>query len=264
MESLIYNSNSEKLKNITTIILIGLFSLVLYRQGVDWTVIFVVFIILVIILLKFVNDSNSEKFKNIITILIIGWLSWAVGGQSDNGNGFIGFIVISAFFIFIMDKIYKEKEIKKANKLLRYVYDVKKYGKYLISNPLGIEEIRCSSELPFQKEDFIQDSILYIKEVEKTFQKTLLNSIPMLAYFRDDISKNYISNIGNFINNDKYMADTINKLKYEVSLNKSSSETIDDLAKKLNEDNCFPNDLYYKCNEESKKILSLLEKSIKS
>jgi len=197
--------------------------------------------ILILILLVFIYQSKLEKLKRFTTICLIGFFSWSIG--KDANTGIIMFIVVAGFVLYIWNKMDKEQEVESMKKLLNYNDTINAYGKYLELNPLGIGEIRHTSKLPFEKEIFIKDSIINIRKLEQEFQTLLLNSIPLLAYFRDDIPENgYISNVSKLLNDDK-------------------NTTVESLANKLNEDD-FPVDIYNKCNEESEKILKLLQTSI--
>ncbi|RXJ78071.1 hypothetical protein CRV03_03620 [Arcobacter sp. F155] len=198
-------------------------------------------IILISILLVFIYQSKLEKLKRFTTICLIGFFSWGLG--KDVNTKIIMFIVITGFVLYIWNKMDKEKD-NNMKKLLKYIDNINAYGKYLELNPLEIEEIRHSSKLPFKKENFIIDSLIYIRVVEKEFQTLILNSIPLLAYFRDDVPEDgYISNISKIIKD-----------------NNNRNSTIEDLLNKPDEDN-FPIDIYNKCNEESKRILKLLQAS---
>ncbi|RXJ98701.1 hypothetical protein CRV02_13200 [Arcobacter sp. CECT 8989] len=198
-------------------------------------------IILILILLVFIYQSKLEKLKRFTTICLIGFFSWGLG--KDVNTQIIVFIVITGFVLYIWNKMDKEK-VNNMEKFLKYIDNINAYGKYLELNPLEIEEIRHSSKLPFKKENFILDSLIYIRVLEKEFQILILNSIPLLAYFRDDVPENgYISNISKIIKD-----------------NNNKNSTIEDLLNKPDEDN-FPIDIYNKCNEESKRILKLLQAS---
>lgn len=198
-------------------------------------------IILILILLVFIYQSKLEKLKRFTTICLIGFFSWSLG--KDINTQIIVFIVITGFVLYIWNKMDKEK-VNNMEKFLKYIDNINAYGKYLELNPLEIEEIRHSSKLPFKKENFIIDSLIYIRVVEKEVQTLILNSIPLLAYFRDDVPEDgYISNISKIIKD-----------------NNNRNSTIEDLLNKPDEDN-FPIDIYNKCNEESKRILKLLQAS---
>lgn len=213
--------------------------------------IFIGSIILILILLVFIYKSKLEKLKRFTTICLIGFFSWSIGKDAD--TGIIMFVFVAAFVLYIWNKIDKEKEVEKMKKLLDYNDTINSYGRYLELNPLGIEEIRHFSKLPFDKEKLIKDSIINIRKLEQDFQTLLLNSIPLLAYFRDDVPENgYISNMSKLVNSNENISVTSD----------NPSETVENLANKLNEENDFPIDIYNKCNEESEYILKLLQKSI--
>lgn len=213
--------------------------------------IFIGSIIIVFILIYLIYQSKLEKLKRLTTIIIIGFFSWSIGKDKD--TSIILFVIVSAFVLYIWNKMDKEKESEKNQKLLNYNNHINAYGKYLELNPLGIEEIRHSSKLPFEKETFIKDSIINIRKLEQEFQTLLLNLIPLLAYFRDDIPESgYISNISKLVNDENNISNT----------NTNSISTIENLTNNLNEENDFPINIYNKYNEESEYILKLLKKSI--
>lgn len=218
--------------------------------------IFIGSIILVVILLAFVYQSKLEKLKLLTTIIIIGFFSFALSGE--DGQGIIFFIVVAGFLIYVWNKTDKEKQFEQKKKiLLDYNKDINAYGAYLELNPLGIEEIRPSSSLPFNKEELIKNSISFISLFDKDSQIVLLHGIPLLAYFRDNIpEKGYISNMGEFINNEEDVSNTINKLESGLR------NELENLSNKLTKKNDFDKDLYRQCNEDSERILKLLKKSI--
>ncbi|MFA9373912.1 MAG: hypothetical protein ACERKK_07115 [Poseidonibacter sp.] len=213
--------------------------------------IFIGAIIIVFILIYIIYQSKFKNLKRFTTILLIGFFSWSIG--KDNDTSIILFFVVSAFVSYIWNKMDKEKEFEKNQELLNYNLHINTFGKYLELNPLGIQEIRHSSKLPFEKEKFIENSIINIRKLEQESQTLLLNAIPLLAYFRDDIPESgYISNISKLINSENDIS----------NINTNSSSTIENLSNKLNEENDFPIDIYNKCNKESEYILKLLQTSI--
>lgn len=233
----------------------------------DYKDIFLSILISIIILLVLIYQSKYEKLKRLTTILIIGFFSWAFSRGTPNGvaGGVIIFIIIAGFIIYIWKKMDKEKLINRNLKHItkkkfknpeesytEFCNFVSAYGDYMQVNPLSYGEIRNSDILPFSKNTLILYAIKFINILETNIQKALLQSIPELAYYRDDIPENgYKSNTNKLMEN--------NELIYS---NHSRKDKVNEIFEELTEPNDFPNDLYTECEEYSKKLYAVLKKEI--
>lgn len=205
---------------------------------------------------------NKEKLKRATTLLLVAFFCWAITSKEQNGEviGILLFIIIAGFIIFIWNKIDNEEEYKKnlelvtKKKINNFLNNVKAYGVYLESHPLGIKEIRHSNVLPFNKNELIFDTALYIKLFEKNTQQSLLITIPELAFYRNDIPfSGYKSEINDFIESNIDLNEINEERKLEI------------LKKAINSnpsDNEFPNDLFIECQKECERLANLLKEQL--
>ncbi len=228
-----------------------------------WFYIMIGSIIGIIILIISIYNSKNEKLKRATTLLLVAFFCWAITSKEPNGEviGILLFIIIAGFIIFIWNKMNKEEEYKKnleletKKKINNFLNNIKAYGVYLESYPLGIKEIRHSNVLPFNKNELIYDSTLYIKLFEKNTQQALLATIPELAFYRNDIPFcGYKSEINEFIESNIDLNEINEEKKLEI------------LKKAINSnqllDNEFPNDLFNECQKEYEGLSNLLKEQL--
>lgn len=241
-----------------------------------WFYIMIGSIIGIIILIISIYNSKNEKLKRATTLLLVAFFCWAITNKEPNGKliGILLFIVVAGFIIFIWNKMDKEeqekkhKELEKEKNIINFLNNMKAYGLYLEANPLGLMEIRHSSVLPFNKNELIFNSILYIKLLEKNIQQALLITIPQLAFYRNDIPWSGYNEINEFVENNR----DLNKENLEIFKNAINSnqsldneflnECMKEVEKSVNVFNEFPNDLYNDCDKESKKLYNLLKERL--
>lgn len=228
-----------------------------------WFYIMIGSIIGIIILIISIYNSKNEKLKRATTLLLVAFFCWAITSKEPNGEviGILLFIIIAGFIIFIWNKMNKEEEYKKnleletKKKINNFLNNIKAYGIYLESTPLGIKEIRHSNVLPFSKNELIFDSVLYIKLLEKNIQQALLITIPELAFYRNDIPlSGYKSEINEFIENNIDLNELNEEKKSEILKNAiNSNQSLD---------NEFPNDLFNECQKEYEGLSNLLKEQL--
>lgn len=229
--------------------------------------IFLLTLISITILLVLIYQSKYEKLKRLTTLLIIGFFSWSLSRGTPNGiiGGTIIFILVAGFVIYAWTKIDKKKLTDDSIESFRkeslenpeqaykeFCALVANYGDYMQENPLSYGEIRSSSILPFSKNTLILYTINFINVLEKNMQKSLLQGIPELAYYRDDIPKNgYQSNASKLIENNEL-----------INPNQSDKDKLKNILEHYIEPNDFPDDLYNECEEYSKKLYIVLKKEM--
>lgn len=187
--------------------------------------IFLVSIFGIVILLVFIYQSKYEKLKFFTTIVIIGLFSWALPRERPNGEiiGIFVFLIVSGFVIYVHEKVNKEELRKRSLRSSKQFYDFlesqKAYKIYLeLHSVICDEELRNSNVLPFDKDKFIMDTILYIECLEKKEQDYLLFIVPQLAFYQESIrEEGYISNAskGLDIKDDFFPYELYNKCKIE-------------------------------------------------
>lgn len=196
--------------------------------------IFIIIILVIVGVLAFIYQSKYEKLKRFTTILLIAFFSWAISRETPNGinGGIIIFTVVTVFVIYIWKKMDAEelekKEVTTTSQFKSFLKSIKDYNKYLEeNNVIANEELRSTTNLPFDKNRLIVDTLIYIKYLSTEEQKSLFYTIPQLAFYKDNIAEEgLISNAS-----------------------KGLSKTDDD----------FPYELYEKCKNESNKIFNQIK-----
>lgn len=249
----------------TVILLICSFGWTIFNNMPSVWIFTISFILVVGYIFSCIYNSKNEKLKRATTLLLVAFFCWiATKEQSNSGTiGILLFVIIAGFIIYIWDKMDKEEKDKKniEKEKNNFFYTISAYGAYLESHPLGIKEIRHLNVLPFNKNELIVDSLLYIKLLnenieQKDFIEALLISIPQLAFYRSDIPLNgYKSKM------DKLIEHT-SEMKEEEILEMLSNELSDKHFLNDLSDEDFPNDLFIECQKECEALTNLLKKRL--
>lgn len=154
------------------------------------------------------------------------------------------------------DKVHNIKE-----NLEDFINDIKTYIKYCGLNPISIEEIRHASKLPIEKEVFLKKSLLYIEYLETDVQEILLEYLPLLAYYRDNIPENGYLSFYDKVLSDDTILEKLEDYQKKVSEQKEQNT---ELFEEISSEIYFPNDLLAECQNDSRKILQLLKNRIRN